>query len=317
MQIVLDPDFLDRFNSALVTLNVTCEDRILVAVSGGPDSVALLLLAHAARPGQIMAATVDHQLRPESADEAAYVAHICARLGINHAILTPEVPIEGNIQSSARATRYALLHHAAAEHACACIATAHHADDQLETILMRLARGSGVDGLSAIRPRNGNIIRPLLRFTKQELVGLCHSVGIETVSDPSNDNADFARVAMRQWLAQRDHPLRADRAARTADAIAQASDALAWMTDELAQVRVTRKDGAVYCDASGLPAELRRRLFLHSIALIDPLLEPRGDAVDRVLAKIDNGTSAMIGDILCRGDTCWHFTKAPARRTAQ
>lgn len=317
MQVKPDPDFLDRFNAALVKLHVTREDRIMVAVSGGPDSLALLLLAHAARPGQIMAATVDHQLRPASADEAAYVANICQRLGISHVILTPDDPIKGNIQSSARTARYALLHHAAAEHACRHVATAHHADDQLETILMRLARGSGVDGLSAIRPRNGNIIRPLLRFTKQELVGLCENAAIETVSDPSNENPDFARVAMRQWLAQANHPLRPDRAARTADAIAEAADALAWMTQQFAQERVTIKDAEVSCDATGLPAELQRRLLLHSIALMDPLLEPRGDAVDHLLRKIESGASATIGDILCRGGTCWHFTKAPARRTAQ
>jgi tRNA(Ile)-lysidine synthase len=317
VQVTPNPDFTGRFNAALVALNVANQDSILVAVSGGPDSVALLLLAAAARPGQIVAATVDHELRPESADEAAYVADICARLGVPHIILKPDEPIVGNVQSSARTARYALLQRAADERACTHIATAHHADDQLETILMRLARGSGVDGLSAIRARNGQIIRPLLGFSKQELVSICESNGVKPVSDPSNENADFARVAMRQYLASTDHPFRAERATRTAAAIAEASDALAWMTDHLAQERVTAQNGEVSCDVGGLPPELKRRLLLRALALMDPLLEPRGDAIDLVLTKMESGASAMIGDILCKGGPHWQFAKAPARRTVQ
>lgn len=317
MQVTVNPEYVDRFSAALATLHVASEDRLLAAVSGGPDSVALLLLMQAARPGQIVAASVDHQLRPESAQEAAYVQDICQRLDVPHVILTPEEPITGNIQSSARAVRYALLHRAAETHTCAHIATAHHADDQLETILMRLARGSGVDGLSGIRTRNGNIIRPLLGFHKQELIEICGQAGIEPVADPSNENTDYARVAMRQYLAATDHPFRADRAARAASALAEASDALIWMTQKLVHERVTVENGEVSCDASGLPAELRRRLLRHAITLIAPQLEPRGDAIDLVLAKIDAGASAMIGDILCHGGRCWRFTQAPARRTAR
>jgi tRNA(Ile)-lysidine synthase len=317
VQVTPNPDFTARFNAALVALNVASEDRILVAVSGGPDSVALLLLAVAVRPRHIIAATVDHQLRPESADEAAYVANICARLGVAHVILTPEYPLEGNVQSSARTARYALLHRAAEKQFCVHIATAHHADDQLETILMRLARGSGVDGLSAIRARNGKIIRPLLGFTKHELVGLCETSAIETVSDPSNDNADFARVAMRQYLASTDHPFKAERATRTTAALAEASDALAWMTDCLVQERVTAKNDEVSCDTSGLPAELKRRLLLRALAMMDPHLEPRGDAIDLVLFKMDSGASAMIGDIVCQGGPYWKFARAPARRSGR
>lgn len=317
MQVTVNPEYLDRFSAALATLHVASEDRLLAAISGGPDSVALLLLMRAARPGQIVAATVDHQLRPESAQEAAYVQDICQGLDVPHVILAPEEAIKGNIQSSARAVRYALLNRAAEKNACAHIATAHHADDQLETLLMRLVRGSGVDGLSGIRARNGNIIRPLLGFHKQELIAICAQAGIEPVADPSNENTDFARVAMRQYLAATDHPFRADRAARTASALAEASDALIWMTQKLVQERVTFENGEVSCDASGLPAELRRRLLLKAITMMAPHLEPRGDAIDLVLAKIDTGASAMIGDTLCQGGPNWRFTQAPARRTAR
>lgn len=317
MQVKLNPDFTGRFNAALVALNVASQNRILVAVSGGPDSVALLLLAAAARPGQVIAATVDHQLRPESAGEATYVADICARLGVPHAILRPDEPIVGNVQSSARSARYALLHRAAEERGCTHIATAHHADDQLETVLMRLARGSGVDGLAAIRTRNGQIIRPLLAFTKQELISICEGAELETVADPSNDNTDFARVAMRQYLASADHPFSAERATRTAAAIAEASDALAWMTDRLVKERITTQNGEISCDARELPAELKRRLLLRALAMMDPILQPRGDAIDLVLSKIENNAPAMIGDITCKGGPLWQFARAPARRTGQ
>ncbi|MEC7398775.1 MAG: tRNA lysidine(34) synthetase TilS, partial [Pseudomonadota bacterium] len=118
-------------------------------MSGGPDSLALLLLAQAAFPGMVEAATVDHGLRSESADEARFVAGLCRDRGIPHEILTCAVEA-GNMQDRARSARYAALDQWAKEHAIAAIATAHHADDQAETLLMRLNRGSGLSGLSGI-----------------------------------------------------------------------------------------------------------------------------------------------------------------------
>ena len=126
-------------------------------MSGGPDSLALLLLAAAARPGQIEAATVDHGLRPEARDEADMVADDLRRgSACPHAILTArwsEVP-ETAIQERARNQRYRLLGYWAEERGLDALATAHHADDQAETLLMRLARGSGVRGLAGMRPRS-------------------------------------------------------------------------------------------------------------------------------------------------------------------
>ena len=315
MQVTLDQRSIDRFAAALGKLQFANDDRLLIAVSGGPDSLALLLLAQQVLQGQLVAATVDHQLRPESADEAEYVAQICEKLGIPHVILTPDKAIGGNIQSSARAARYALLERAADAQNCTHIATAHHADDQLETLLMRLARGSGVDGLSGIRARNRRVIRPLLEFTKAELIDICANAGVQTVDDPSNANADFDRVAMRRWLASTEHPFQPDRTARTASALAQASEALTWMTDQLSAQRIRQEGDLVICDANGVPDEMKRRLLLRCLSMLEADLTPRGDAIDRLLSDLNNARTTLIGDIKCVGGQDWRFLPAPPRRS--
>src|SRR5262245_16934078 len=126
-----------RFRADLQDLAGAEAGKLGIAVSGGPDSLALLLLAEAAFPGRVQAATVDHGLRTESADEAAFVAALCRQRDIPHATLRPETPIEGNIQSAARRARYALLEAWRSEQRLDWILTAHHADDQAETLLMR------------------------------------------------------------------------------------------------------------------------------------------------------------------------------------
>ncbi len=315
MQVAPDLVALNRFRVALQKLHVADSDRLLCAVSGGPDSMALLLLAHQVLPDRLVAATVDHQLRPESSEEARYVHSVSQNLGVPHVILTPKQAIGGNLQSSARLARYKLLESAAEAHDCAHIATAHHADDQLETLLMRVARGSGVDGLSSIRASSGRVIRPLLQFGKAELIALCADAGIAPVTDPSNFNADFDRVAMRNWLASTDHPFRADRAVRTADALASVSQALAWMTDHVAAERIQVENNTIICDASGIPDELKRRLLLRCLSAVDPDINPRGDAVDRLLLHLENGQIATLGDVKCSGGKNWHFCPAPPRRS--
>lgn len=314
MQVTLDPVILDRFGAALDKLHFTDDDRLLCAVSGGPDSLALLLLAQQVLPDRIVAATVDHQLRAGSANEAQYVAQLCHDRAVPHVILSPDVAISGNIQSSARAARYALLGRAADAQNCTHIATAHHADDQLETVLMRLARGSGIDGLSGIRAHNGRVVRPLLDFTKTELIEICARAGVQPVDDPSNANSNFDRVAMRDWLASTQHPFQAGRATRTASALAEASDALAWVTETLAGQRIVQESGVVNCDASDIPNELQRRLLLRSLMLLDPDLVARGDAIDRLLVELSNAHTAMIGNIKCVGGKTWRFSQAPPRR---
>ena len=313
-------DAANRYKNAIEQLSTErpgteTNPRILLAVSGGPDSLALLLLAHAVMPDRIAAATIDHGLRLESKDEAAFVAGLCADRGIAHHILTPDQPITGNIQSAARAARYALLECAADELHCTLIATAHHSDDQLETLLMRLARGSGVAGLAGVRAHYGRIIRPLLGFTKAELVQICADHGIEPVRDSSNEDDDFDRVAMRQFLRRNPHPFDAFRAARTASAVADAVEALDWMVAQLATQRVISEDSQIRTDAADLPRELQRRLLIASLQRLAPEMTPRGEAVERLLDDLGAGKIVTIGDILCKGGDVWYFLAAPPRRT--
>src|SRR5947209_9672893 len=185
---------VERFAADLDAL-VDPGARIGIAVSGGPDSLALLLLAAAARPGKIEAATVDHALREGSRAEAETVAQLCARLGVPHAILSvewDEKPVTG-LQERGRAARYALLGAWAKERHLDAIATAHHRDDQAETLVMRLKRGAGVRGLAGMRASavipGGDLplLRPLLGWRRAELEQVCAGARLEPARDPSNE----------------------------------------------------------------------------------------------------------------------------------
>ncbi len=316
----MEPQLSSRFLQALERLTKATPDaRIGLAVSGGPDSMALLMLAHQAIPERIAATTVDHGLRPEATDEAAFVAQICAERSIVHSILRPAAPISGNIQSSARDARYTLLEEWRTENHLDYIATAHHGDDQLETILMRLARGSGVDGLASIRERNGWIIRPLLGFTKAELVQICADSGISPVADPSNNDTDFDRVRMRKWLADADMPVTTERAHRSAIALSEASDALKWITAKLASERLDHAaDGKLTLDTSDLPAELKRRLLIQAVGMLDEGAAPRGDSIEHAIAQLQAYTAVSIGNCVAssarKSPDIWTIERAPPRR---
>src|SRR5689334_14701970 len=145
---VPEPAHVERFSRDLNAL-IAPEERIGIAVSGGPDSLALLLLAAAARRGKVEAATVDHALRPESRGEAEDVAALCRGLGVPHSILTASwrKKPESAIQQRAREARYGLLGDWAKARNLRAILTGHHLDDQAETLIMRLMRGAGVRGL--------------------------------------------------------------------------------------------------------------------------------------------------------------------------
>lgn len=185
---------------------------LVLAVSGGADSTALMHLAARWRElgygaqKWIVVATVDHGLRPESADEAKWVGEKARALGFAHETLTWTGPKpETALQETAREARYALLTALAgriAASAPAAVVTAHHRDDQVETFLMRLARGSGLDGLSGIatsRPAGVcTLARPLLGVAKARLVATLQDVGATWIEDPSNARPEFERIRLRQ-----------------------------------------------------------------------------------------------------------------------
>ena len=185
--------------------------RLLIAVSGGPDSTALLLMAAewAGRRGKIRveAATVDHGLRPESAEEAKSVAALCRRLGVAHRTLVWKgAKPTTRVQERAREARYRLLVDCARAIRADALVTAHHADDQAETVLFRLLHGSGVSGLrgiDALSARDGvTLARPLIGVKKRDLVAFVQARRTPFVDDPSNADPRYARTRLRALIAR-------------------------------------------------------------------------------------------------------------------
>ena len=304
-------EYVARFRADLEGLTLGPPERIGVAVSGGPDSLALLLLAQAAYPGRVCAATVDHGLRPEGAAEAAFVAGLCADLGVPHATLEAGMTERTNIQAAARERRYALLASWAESTGVACLATAHHLDDQAETLIMRLLRGSGLSGLAGIRAAKSGavpIVRPLLGWRRDELAAIVAAAGIEAVADPSNEDERFDRARIRRHLADAGW-IEAEPLARSAAALAQAEESLEWAVERLWRERV---DDDTF-DPAGLPDELRRRLVVRILASLGGAA-PRGEAMTRLLATLARGGTATLAGVKCTGGTIWRFAPAPPRR---
>ncbi len=177
--------------------------RILVATSGGADSQALLhvLARHAERFRlSLVAHGVDHGLRPEAGAELELAADLARSLGVPFSITKLGMQPGGNLQARARAERYRALEQACAETGADLIATAHHADDRAETVLLRLLRGTRVAGLGVLPPRAGDRIRPFVRARKADVVAHVLRHGILHAHDPSNSNRRFLRVRVRHEL---------------------------------------------------------------------------------------------------------------------
>jgi tRNA(Ile)-lysidine synthase len=313
---------LDRFASDLAPL-VPPEARIGIAVSGGPDSLALLLLAAAARPGLVEVATIDHALRAEAHAEAEMVAHLCGMLEVPHSILTArwsEAP-ESAIQERARKERYRLLGYWAEERGLDAIVTAHHADDQAETLLMRLARGSGVRGLAAMRPRSVapgahvRLARPLLGWRRSELEAICIAAGVTPVRDPSNEDERFERVRIRRAIRHADW-LDTAGVARSATHLAEADDALKWAADNEWRRAVDEHRDRISYRPGGAPAEIVRRIVARAVRSLatEGEADLRGSELDRLLTTLRKGDTATLRGVLCSGGSIWKFTRAAPRR---
>ena len=199
---------------------------LVLAVSGGPDSTALMWLAARWRKSlkakpKLIAITVDHGLRKEAKREAAAVGKVARKLGIAHRILrwTGKKPTTG-LQQAARAARYKLLAEAARKDKATHILTAHTLDDQAETVLIRMSRGSGLRGLAAMQRLSRldgaepvlALVRPLLEVPKARLIATLKAAKIAYADDPSNRDPRFTRARLRALMA-RACPRRADRPA--------------------------------------------------------------------------------------------------------
>jgi tRNA(Ile)-lysidine synthase len=251
-------------------------DRILIAVSGGPDSTALLWLLSRWRSAlkkspQLVAATVDHRLRPEAKAEAATVGKFARRLKIPHHILvwSKKKPKSG-IQEAARDARYRLLVDLARNKRADAIVTAHTLDDQAETLLHRIGRGSGLSGLAGIRKssvRDGvSLLRPLIGISKVRLVATLRKAHISFANDPSNRDPRFLRPRLRKIAPELAREgIDAARLSVLAKRFARANEAIEkFAADEKQRVLVSSEKNTVEFDARGLfdlPAEISLRIL--------------------------------------------------------
>lgn len=317
--------FLNRNAAHLIPairarLPETLPGRMGIAVSGGGDSVALMYLLHdiARTEGvTLRIATVDHGLRPEAAREAEMVGAHATQLGLGHDILRwIGWNGSGNLQDQARNARYGLLTDWARSNGIPAICLGHTADDQAETVLMRLGRSAGVTGLSAMSPsRMRNqilILRPMLGVGRQSLRDYLSEIGADWVEDPSNQDNRYDRIKARAALAHLE-PLgiSADSLSRVAENLAQAREALAQYAQDSARKVAHVADGDVCVDldgVAGLPDEIRRRLLVGIIAwLSGPGYPPRQSAINQVVTALFNAKSTSIGGclVLPDGDKAW------------
>lgn len=296
------------------------DDKIAVGVSGGADSLALVLYLNEALSSvgkRVIALTVDHQLRGESALEAEYVASIMKDFAIEHHVLVweGEKPKTG-IEEAAREARYNLLQSWCKDNGVNVLAIAHHAKDQAETFFLRLQRGSGLFGLSGMQAvsQRGElkIIRPLLHTDPDELKDYLKGKNIKWVEDPSNQCDDFLRVKIRKrldnWLSEMTIPL--SRFPETMDELARARDYI--------QVRVCKfiKNNVRYWEDCGVSFSFNVMKEQHDEIIFQVLAEllrqvgkqiymARAEGIERLAKSLFNGFSC-INDI----DVVKHFSGA-------
>ena len=273
---------------------------VLLAVSGGPDSTAMMHLAAAWAAGggrpAVAVASVDHGLQPGSDVIAHHVLAAAARLGLPGRVLTWTGPKpERAIQERAREARYRMLQAYADEIGASHIVTAHTLDDQAETLMFRMARGTGLTGLRGMAPfsrRNGvAYARPFLATPKAELVALCRQNDWFFVEDPANRNHVFARARWRALLpALAAEGLTPTRLGHLSERVARADEALeTWSRQTEAVVTQSRENDARHFDFTRLarePEEIILRVLLRALADLNGKRPVRLERLERLVQEL-------------------------------
>ncbi len=323
-------------------------DRVLLAVSGGPDSLALLYLVAEWRDRRLQStpqiaiphvsvATVDHGLRAEAANEALMVAQHCAHLGLPHVTLhwQGDKPARG-VMNAARTARYALLEaelqnttlSGATKTGAMAIVTAHHQDDQAETVFMRLARGGGVEALAAMSAdralnRNSNVrlVRPLLDFPKSRLIATLHARDVSSSADPTNDDETYERTRVRAQL--RAAQLDAAALARTARRMQQANEALTYAAEKFRDTLSLDLNRGVYASLNRAafahgPVALRQRVLAELIAMFGgATAAPDVSEIEAATARLTSPSSptalTLGGTIISTTNTALRVWREPGR----
>jgi len=287
--------------------------HVAVAVSGGGDSVALLHLLARAAPARgltLRAVTVDHRLRSGSATEAAFVAGVCARLGLAHSVLVwDHGALTGNLMELARNARYRMMADWARAQGVQVVALGHTADDQAEGFLMALTRAAGLDGLSGMAPlrhRDGVLwARPMLAHSRAELRDWLIRQGEPWVEDPTNADPRYLRVQARAALAGLgDMGLTAPTIARSVAMLARARSALVADLAGFATSHVSEHAGALTVDRAAFAAlheELQRRLLAAAVRWVGGAAHPaRRGGQEQALWAVQGGRGATLGGVRFR-----------------
>ncbi len=310
---VISAKFNKRIDNFLDSLSYH-PDTLAVAVSGGSDSLSLLYLINSwsnKKNLKIVILTVDHNLRNGSADEALYVGELCNKLGLIHKTLFwDHKDIEGNLSASAREARYRLMQNSIPSDAI--LITGHTLDDQAETFLMRLRRGSGVDGLASMAEQSylsfGNdgitIFRPLLDFERQTLRKVLKFYKVDWIEDPTNNDQSFERVRVRDLLARFvEIGIDKNTIGRTALLMQSAKTALNHFASDCYEKFGSCDNGDIIFDFSEFskqPLDVKRRLISAAQKWIsNQKYRPRLSQVDALINSIDEKVTFSGSGTIC------------------
>src|SRR5262245_2603562 len=273
-------------------------ETIVVALSGGPDSVALLdaLLEAGRRQGfRVVAAHLDHGLRPDSAQDVEFCRNLCGRLGVPLHVGSADVRGRAErdgagVEAAAREERYAFLRRVAEAEAATAVAVGHTRDDQAETFLLRLLRGAGSAGLGAMRGRAGNLVRPLLGVGRREVLAHLSVRGLAWREDATNADLRFGRNRVRHellpYLEKHFNPGVRETLARAAALLADEHERLARSTEELYGQAALRSHDGVLLDGEALrraPRPLARQLVRAALRDAGGLARVKAAHVERIL----------------------------------
>ncbi|SFS21972.1 tRNA lysidine(34) synthetase TilS [Yoonia litorea] len=297
----------DRFAEGVAAYD-PADGPVVLAVSGGSDSTALMHLVAAQLPADcLVVVSVHHGLRQEADAEIALVAAQAEALGLRHEVQHWAWDQTGNLQAAARAGRWALLRDYAQSVGAQAVWMGHTEDDQIETVLMRLARGSGVDGLTGMAPlsrRDGVLIaRPLLGMTRADLREWLKEQALSWSDDPSNTDPRYARVKVRQMYAQlQDLGLTPKRLLQTVEHMQAAQATLIAAAKDFATRHVVQEgadlvlDGAVLDLAAG---DTPRRVLTAALAWVNGAnYRPRFDALRQAAAEACAGQTVTLAGVI-------------------
>ncbi len=281
------------------------QSDIAIGLSGGPDSFALMHMLHSLcvehHPScRIHALTINHNLRDEAAKEAKDLGSSLKKYtNVMHKVLEWDKPKkDARILEAAREARYGLMKNYCNEHNISYLYIAHHMDDQAETFLFRLAKGSGLDGLGGMQPcvklnYNLSLIRPLLNYTKKDLVEYCEEQSLPYINDPTNHKTEYARPRLRKsYQILEAEGLSAKRLYSTAKRLTRAKDALEWLTDRAV------KDCVEYTNNKSLtinldklpdyPLEIAVRVLQRAITSLTPITDyaPRLEKIELLAEEL-------------------------------